>query len=993
MKKLTIPIVMGLLCLSFWARGQEVIRGRVINTKGQPIVGATISILNSKKSFITDSLGVFNIVSNNKVTHVEISYVGLISKFLKLEDSSDITDVVLEEKDNHLDEVVIMAYGTTTKRLNIGSISKVTSEEIARQPVTNPLLTLSGRVPGLLITQSSGVPGAGVSVKIRGTNSLINGSEPLYIIDGIPFDAGNMPLNMLNNAAGGNMSAFDLVNSNDIESVEVLKDANATAIYGSRGANGVILITTKKSKAQKIKSTLNIYSGFGDVAKPVKFLSTEEYITMREEAFSNDNKIPTVGLAPDLKAWERTYVDFPKLLIGGTAATNNIQFQTVGGNDTNSFLFGLGYSSETTVFPTDLGNDKLNFRLNYSYREPNDKFNLVLSTGYFNNINRLTTTDLTRYINTVPLFKLYDSKGNLNWEEGGISYSSLGLRDANPMAYLRKEYKGSYNSINNNFQFNIKLLPDFFIQSRIGYNTIVGEELRKTPNSAIDKYSGEVASSSLGNSRQTNLIVEPQLEYKVNLLGEFKFLLGGTWQNRKVQGTIINSTNFTNDLMLGNPQAAGLNQVSSRDNMYKYEGVYGSVSYNKGNTYLINLNVRRDGSSRFSPENRFDTFWSLGAAWIISQNKSFLSSFDILSFLKLRGSIGVLGNDQIGDYKYLDSWTTGSGTYIGSTVLNPTSLYNPNLRWERTLKQEMAIELGFFDNSLFINSALYRNKSSNQLVNYMLPSQTGFNSILQNRDAVIENKGLEFDVTYNFKAGRNINWKIGYNISFQENKLLSFPNLESSPYANTLIIGKSLQSVRLYEYKGVDPKTGYYTMNDINNDGKLDIQDRVSYLDLNPKYFGGLSSSLNWKSINVDIFLEFRNQIGRDYKLDLISTIPGVSLYNQPKYVLERWRSVGDEATIQKFVTGNSTTYNQQNFSNSDGAYSDASFLRFKNISVSYSLPQKFIHKVGLKSAHIFAQGQNLFTLTKFKGGDPENQGILSLPPLRVISFGANFNL
>lgn len=987
---------------SVGAQQNRTIAGTVKDKLGKAIQSVNVKIDGQNSFAQTDVNGNFQINTTALRGVIVFTAVGFQSRSVPIENAAVPLTIVLDDFSNGLDEVQIIGYGTTTKRLNTGSSSGISASQIEKQPVANPLASLQGRVAGLVITQDSGVAGSGFKVRIRGQNSLLQGAEPLYIIDGIPFAPDNQPLNQLSSAAGlassdNGMSHLNLLNPSDIETIDVLKDADATAIYGSRGANGVILITTKKPKGGPVSVSFNSYFGVGKITRSVDFLNTQQYIEMRKEALSNSNLTPTVANAGDLLLWDNNrYTDFKKLLIGGTAKTSDVQFSMSGGSAQTGFVLATGYHKETTVFPTELGDRKISFRAAFNHQSTDKKFRVGWTTSYLDDENKLPISDLSRYINTNPMFKLYDEQGNLNWEEGGQSYYSIPLINANPLVFQHQRYVGKYSNLNSSLTLDYNFLKNIFFKANLGYNQVIGAENSQFPLASIDPNSGQLPSSYFANRKQQSLIAEPQLSYRnqFNLHG-LDVMVGGTWQSKKQESNMIYGYDYINDLFLNNVSAAGTSVLSNNENLYRYQGIYGRINYNFGGKYLLNLSGRRDGSSRFGPNNRFSNFGAIGAAWIFSEEK-FLKRFaHVLSFGKLRGSYGITGNDQIGNYKYLDTWTTNSANYNGTLALNPSSLYNPSYLWEYNRKTEVAVELGFFKNAILFSTAYYLNRSKNQLVNYTLPNQTGFGSVIQNLDALIENSGWEFELTTQNLNGRDLTWSTTFNISAPKNKLVDFPGLATSSYAGTYNIGHSLSTKYVYQYLGVNPQTGIYSINDLNGDGRYTLADRVFFINTDPKFYGGLGNVLNYKGFEFQVFVEFKKQIGINYLQNLSTQVPGFGYSNQPSFVLDRWQKAGDIAPVQRFTgaVDEAYTMSYSNMKNSDAIYSDASYIRIKNASLHYSLPASLLQKVKVKRMRVFVQGQNLLTITHYKGSDPENQDLLTLPPLQVFTAGFQLTL
>jgi TonB-linked SusC/RagA family outer membrane protein len=444
---------------------------------------------------------------------------------------------------------------------------------------------------------------------------------------------------------------------------------------------------------------------------------------------------------------------------------------------------------------------------------------------------------------------------------------------------------------------------------------------------------------------------------------------------------------FESNAFIQNIGAAQTKIISDQlQSEYRYAAVFGRLNYQYKNKYILNITGRRDGSSRFGPNNRFANFGAVGAAWLFTK-EPFLSQAKWLSFGKLRGSFGTAGSDNIGDYQYLDSYIVSpSSVYNGTTGLLPSRLYNPDYSWEKTRKLEMALELGLFKNRLNVTAAWYRNRSSNQLVGYQLPAVTGFGSVLANLDATVENTGLEFEVSARPLSSGSLQWETGFNISFPRNKLISFPGLEGSTYANQYVIGQPTSIVKVYHLEGIDPKTGQYQFTDFNGDGKISSPDDNKVIEnIGVEYFGGWSNTLRYKNWDLTFLVQFVKQRNRNY--NYIMPVPG-SMNNQPVEVMNVWSADNPNGVYMPYHSGSSASHIL--FQNSDAAISDASFIRLKNVQLGYRIP---LQNSVFKDVKIYFQGQNLVTWTRYFGIDPEFLFMGFLPPLRTFSFGLQFNL
>ena len=985
------------------------ISGLVRDDKGDPVSGSTVTIKRSGRATSTDGTGYFELKNVEAYDALVITGVGFQTREIAVANRTSF-DITLPVLVGELDEAVVIAYGTTTKRLNTGNVGRVTSKEIENQPVSNPLSALQGRVAGLLITQSSGVPGSAFKVQIQGQQSLgarggtiLVSNEPLFIIDGVPFAAGNTAANQLSSAAGNpadglGLSPLNLINPADIESIEVLKDADATAIYGSRGANGVILITTKKGKSGQVHFSGNVYTGYSRVTKTTKMLNTQQYVEMRREGITNDGATlngtaGSPGFAPDLLFWDTTkYTDWRKEFIGGTARTTDAQGAFSGGNANTQFLIGGGYHRETTVYPGDMKDNRGSARFNLNHSSTNRKLTITLSGSYAVDVNRLNSMDLTNYINIPPnLPGFIDNQGNFKWEHNTVRYSSIGV--GNPMAEIAKAYRADSKSLLSNLGLGYQIARGLVVRTSVGYNNLSVDEVKLVPKSAGNPAVVTTGSSQFGNRTLTSWIIEPQVEYnRILNKSRVNILAGTTFQNIVGRSQFLSGTGYTNDQLLQSIAAAATVRGSNDNSQYRYTAVFGRVTYNIANTYLINLSGRRDGSSRFGSGHQFANFGAAGLAWIFTEHAWMKTFFPALNFGKIKLSYGLTGNDQIGDYRFLPAWTTSTDTYQGASALVPARLANPDYSWERNRKLQGGLELGLFKERIFFSVMYYRNRSDNQLVSYPLPIQTGFSNLgAKNIPALIENKGWEFVLNVRAIRHKYFSWTTSGNLTRSRNKLLKYPGLEGSSYATNYVVGQSLNVIYRYDFLGVDPLTGIYQFRDVNNDGVYNTKDYVVSGTLDPSYYGGWSNSFNWKNLEASFLVEFRKQKGADYRSNI--TQSAGYFVNQPVSVLDRWRKPGDLTDIQKYSATSSTVAFSMmtRFASSNAAYSDASFARLKNVALSYKITSLARWKI--ESIRIYALAQNLLTITGYRGSDPENQSLYRLPPLRTITAGLQFNL
>ena len=969
---------------------EQNISGKVTDENGEPLPGASVLVKNTSIGVITDAVGNYRLSAPDEATTLVFSYVGYERKEVAIAGRA-VIDISLKFDVTTLGEVIVSTgYWETPERLNPGNIARITSEEIEKQPVTNPLQALQGRIAGVFIQQNTGVPGGNFNIQIRGQNSLrSDGNNPLYIVNGVPFTSTALGSEVGGTIVGGG-NPLSSLNPQDIESIEILKDADATAIYGSRGANGVVLITTKKGTAGKTEVDINVYSGAGKVSNKMDLLNTAQYLEMRNEAFSNDGLTPgSIFPDNDLLLWDTTrFTDWQDVLIGGTANVTNAQATISGGSTTTRFLLGSGYYKETTVFPGDFDYQKYSTNFNLNHASVNGKFNVDFSGNYVIENNNLLRSDLTFTALTLPPLApaIYDEEGNLNWEEGTWD---------NPFASLQRKFESRTNSLIGNAVVSYQIMEGLQIKANLGYTELLIKENRTSPSTSLNPFLGLEASSDFGQNSIKTWIIEPQIHYKTTIgnHGTLSFLVGSTFQKNKGENQVLFTSGYSSDALLNDIQAAtDISVQAANSTEYRYNAIFGRINYDYKGKFILNLTGRRDGSSRFGPEEQFANFGAVGAGWIFTNEEFVKNNLSFLSFGKVRASYGSTGSDQIGDYEFLELWSSTQFSYDGIQGLIPQNLFNPEYAWERNRKLEAAIELGVLDDRIQISTSYFRNRSSNQLVGIPLANTTGFPSIQSNFPAEVENKGVELEInTVNVKTN-NFNWTTSFNITIPQNELISYPDIQNSAFRLQYEVGKSLFVQKRYHFLGVDTELGISTYEDVNTDDNFIPDDDFQALkEVTQDYYGGIVNSFSYKGFQLDIFFQFVKQTGWDYLATFLD-LPGTAS-NQPVLVMDRWQNPGDETNIQKF----SQTFGDPFFahvlgSQSDNLFGDASFIRLKNVSLSYQFPSALTDKIKLKNLRIYLQGQNLLTITDFNGLDPETQ-FPTLPPIRMFTGGLQITL
>jgi TonB-linked SusC/RagA family outer membrane protein len=989
-------------------------KGIVYNEAGVPIAGANVTIKQTEKGTITNAKGEFELSTAPVGGVLIVSFVGYAPQEIKVKDAS-IVRVYLKVTTNELDKAVVQAYGTTSQRLTTSDIGTVTAEEIERQPVMNPLLALQGKIAGLDVVETNGYASAPVKVELRGRAAInpIFTSDPLYIIDGVPltvnevtgyssYQSGSVGFDQLLMSPAGGQSPFFSINPSDIESIEVLKDADATAIYGSRGANGVILITTKRGKAGKTKFDLNLQDGTTQVDRFWDMLNTTQYLAMRREALYNVGTPPDPINDYDINGiWDTArYTNWQKVLYGGIGRATNAQASLSGGDARSTFRMSVGYNRTTGITTVSGADQRANLSLNFMHRSLDQRLNISSSSSYsYTESNLISLPGNVSMAPDAPA--IYDSLGNLNWVGwAGKAGSSTVAERQYAFGGLKQPYTGKTNFLNTNLVIGYELIRGLQASVSFGYNVGQSNQVSVNPIASQNPLFNPQGTLSLGNSLNTNWIVEPQATYTATISkGKLTILAGASSSQNNTNAVQVIGTGYLSDLLINSIASAPSIVASNYTGDYRYFGGFARATYNWENKYLVNLNARRDGSSRFGPGKQYGNFGSVGGAWIASEEpwmKNVLPSF--VSLFKLRGSYGITGSDAVPNYSYLSQYSSSSRLqpYDGQSTLLPVINPNPNFRWQSNKKLEGAINLGLLQDRVDIQAAWYRDRTGNQLVPFPTPLFTGFGSVIENSPALVQNSGWEFTTSANLVKTNKFNWTVNFNIAINRNKLVAYPNFSQSPFTALLKVGQPLNISNVLHYTGVDPQTGLYTYLDKNHDGQINwnpgqVNDDSYPLVLAPKFFGGVGMNFSYASLNVSFFFNYKNQKGQNSYFYTASGSPGNVNVNQPAAILgKQWQYPGDDqATIAKFTP--TALYSNNLFARSDGTFTDASFFRLSNLSVSYGLPSYYLKKVGVQGCSLFFHTNNLFIITKYKGLDPETQNFGELPPVKIIVGGINF--
>ncbi|MGN6420878.1 MAG: SusC/RagA family TonB-linked outer membrane protein [Pseudobacter sp.] len=997
-------------------QGRE-IWGLLRNLNSEPLGGASITNKRTKKGTTTNGSGYFRLKDVETGDTLIASFIGYKTEQVRVGETAEVM-ILLQLAENQLDQVIIQAYGTTTRRTGTGAITRVSGDEIAKANVQNPLLALVGRVPGLVVTPLDGHVSGKIKMEIRGRKTMNPSfvSEPLIVIDGVPqtildINGGNYEsgssgvVQSLGMSPTGGQSPLFGISPADIESVEVLRDADATAIYGSRGANGVLLITTRKGSSRGAIFRFDVNQGVNMVTNKWDLMNTQQYLKVRREAFANDGLTPTPANAPDLMTWDTTRnTDWQKELWGNWGKTTNINASLSGGNEFTTYRLSGGFDRTTDILTKSGSNDRISFGVNIGHTSLSRKFKLNFSALFGRTDVDLISTPAPVLLspNSPPI---YAPDGTLNYKE----YNDAGLYTEFPFGELENSYVSGTSQLNAALDLSYDILKELKALVKIGYGSSNNSGLSKIPISGQNPLFSPMGSAIQGGTNNSNWIVEPQLAYKTTLGGgRFDAIVGATYQSTTTKSWSNYGIGFTNDAFLESISMASVLSITSNNKgQYKYAGLFGRLSYNYEDKYIINIGGRRDGSSRFGKKNQFGNFGSVGLAWIVSEEKWMKKILpEEISMVKLKASYGMTGGDGVGDYRYMTRW--GAARNVNETPYHPYDGTNPlvswqhvngDYHWQTTKKLDLTLSMGFLNDRIVMDVTRYIEKVDDQLTDYPTPIMTGFPSVTANWAARLKNTGTEVAISARVIEKKDLRLSLNFNIYKNANLLDEYPDFEHSPYVTQYRVGSSLNAVYLLHYLGVDPQTGKYSFEDHDKDGVAQINsalpvatgydDRYVVLDLAPKYTGGAGANISYKRWDLGMQFSF----SRKYMINPVFMQEGIGgRFNMPAAVIGNyWEKPGD---VKRFAAPSSRYSAAMNFfKQSDGAYADIKMIRLSNFNLAYSLPDLWMQKARMKSARVFVRAYNLFFISNSEGLDPEATNISSLPMPRVVTGGISISL
>ncbi|GAB2790466.1 TonB-dependent receptor [Rhabdobacter roseus] len=992
----------------------QTVSGTVTDENGDGLPGVSILVKGTTQGTTTDNEGRYSLSVPDARAILVFSFVGYESWEEVVGTRSQI-NVSLKADVKALSEIVVVGYGTQNRKDLTGSIASLSTQTIKDMPVTNIGEGMAGRMPGVLIQQASGAPGSGPSIKIRGLGSISAGNGPLIVVDGQPLNSGDLI----------NGSGLNLINPNDIETVDVLKDASATAIFGSRGANGVVMITTKRGKAGKSTINFDYYTGIQEVSKTMNMLNAQQFAEFSKEATNNAylERVPGSSASdpnsarPAGQRYRYPRGEFPWLnfddpanltsynyqdLIFQRAPISNYQLSASGGSDKVQYMVSGNYLKQDGII-RESGINRYTFRSNLDAQlSPNIKVGMSISPSYTMD-RRVRAAGhwadngvINAALAQVPLIPIYQADGITYNSQASVAapYDWAGV--TNPVANITEA---------DNFVNTLRLLGNTYVEigiwKSLKYRGSVGgdltfwrqNEFRASTMPLNQLLPPNISTGASATNQNINWVTNHTLDYAFELgtAHRFSALIGMEAQQNTLESNRVEANNFPNDIVR-TINAGVISGGTSLKEEWSLASYFGRIGYTFNDRYLFNASIRTDGSSRFGANQRYGIFPSASVGWRVSE-EAFLKNVAAISELKLKASVGLAGNNAFTNYGAIgtlgiDNYVIGNGLASG---LATNVIGNPNLTWEKSLQTDIGMELGLLRNRIFVVADYYSRITSDLLLSVQVPSITGFTSANQNIGKV-ENKGMELGLTTRNTVGK-FAWTTDLNISFNRNKVLALGPTGDAIRSgsgvgetNITVIGQPLGNFFGYQQIGVfrdqadldasprfaDARPGDVKFADVNNDNVIDANDRTLIGNNQPDFIYGFNNTISFKGFDLSIAAQ-GVQGGQILNLSrrFIENLEGNQ--NQLSTVLDRWRSpdqpgngVVPRANIR--TTGNSNAISSR-------WIESASYFRIRNITLGYQVPRALSERIKIQNARVYAGVQNALTFTKYLGFNPEVSG------------------
>ena len=953
--KLKIPLVYLLLVLglslSVQAQNPINVRGVVSDVKGEPLPGVNIVVKGTLQGVVTDLDGKYQISVPGSDAILMYSFIGYTSQEVVVGNQNEI-NVSLVEDLQKIDEVVVIGYGTVAKKDVTTAVSTVSTKDIAERPIVSAAQAIQGKAAGVNVYQPNGAPGGEMVIRVRGTTSFNGSNNPLYVVDGVPVDN------------------LNFLSPQDIASMQILKDASSAAIYGSRAANGVILITTKQASGEA-KISANVQIGVSNVANQIQSLNAAQYKELMDEI--RPGAIPE-GTTDQTDWFNEVY---------GTGISQNYQLQISDGNDKTKYFVSGGYLDEKGVLSSAFFR-RYNFRSNLESQVRKWlKFGVNLS--YSDNTSNGVTTGAGSNRGGVVLsvVNLPTASRIIDPATGLYNRTFFGQNIVNPIESIEngKNNKNNENRLIASGNSTITFLPELELRSSFTLDRRNGKETSFTPpvhgtdrddwGSALDK-----------RTMNTLLVFDNVLTYKKTFAEKHNLeaMAGTSWTDSQWSQSYINGSHYKDSYIqtLNAANKIAWDDTGSKASAWGIMSFFGRVSYNYESKYLFTFNVREDGSSKLNPDHRWGTFPSFSGAWRLS-SEEFMKDINWLSDLKIRGGWGQTGNQSgVGDYAYLQRYNITrqawfeTGKEDALPLISQANLRTSDLTWETTSQVNIGLDATLFQDRLTLAMDYYSKHTTDMLMYVSLPAgAAAANEIVRNEGEML-NRGFEFSASSRNLTGA-LTWNTDFNISFNKNELQSLELQQiyydaetTDAFHQTRVVrnepGRSLGGFYGYISDGVDAETGELMYRDINEDGKITASDKTYIGDPNPVFTFGLTNTFSYKGFSLNIFIQ--GSVGNDIFNASKGDIMGMyDLKNQSVEVLKRWRTPGQITDVPK------AGFNMQP---SSYFIEDGTYLRVKDVTLSYNLQGGILNRIGVARLQPYVTATNLLTLTNYSGMDPE---------------------
>lgn len=979
---------------------QRSISGTVTDSNGLPIPGVNIIIKNTNRGTQTNFDGIYSIEAENEEI-IMYSFLGYISQEIIVTDLNKI-DVTLEEDISALEEVVVVGFGTQSRRKITANIASISSDKINEIPTPSLQSTLTGKAAGVQVTQLNGKVEGGVKVRVRGISTISSSQEPLYVVDGIPITNSDESIN------DSPINPLIALNPNDIESIDILKDASSAAIYGARGTNGVIIITTKQGKQGKTKVSLNSSYGVSSATNTRDWLNAEQYVELVTESALNAG-FTQAGIEGqfDFYAngldWRNGEVDtdWQELaLVDGSVQDFGVSVS--GGSEKTRFFMSTAYNNTDGIVR---GNqlERYSFRTNIDHTL-SEKFRVGTNSSISKSIIDRISNDNAF---ATPLQAIAQSPLSPAYLADGVTPNNESTEYYN---FLTEEFNGNFKTniwrVLANVYAEYKILPELSFRSEIGYDFL---------SQVAERFSGSLTeSASVGGFGTANAVQTEKYNLnnyftytkRFNDTFDFEATLGMSYEDSQRRLQFAQGQGFPSDDLQTLNSAAEITAGGSSRTRFNFLSYFGRTTLSIADKYLFNASLRYDGSSRFGEENRFGWFPAASVGWIVSE-ESFLNSSEVVSLLKLRGSWGITGNAGIGNFASLSLF---QGTpYNQRAGLAPTQLGNPALKWEKTTQVDIGLDFGFLNNRISGEIDYYVKDTDDLLLNEPVPGTSGFPNITRNVGEM-KNRGFEFIINTKNIVSADGSWSTSLNLSTIDNEVTKLPGGDIIVGRNIVREGETVSSFYVVEFAGADPANGdaLFVRNTVNADGTIDRSttnnfneaDRIIAGSPYPDFIAGLTNNISYKGI--DFAFTFQGEWGASIYNNGGRFQSGNARFfdNQTTDQLRRWQQPGDITDVPQarlFSTNGqqaSTRYLQE-----------SDFIRLRNLTLGYTIPQEVTKKFYMERVRVYFTGFNLLTFTDYDGYDPEStadfngdsniqvgEAFYSAPPAKTYTLGINID-